>query len=401
MNDAIVRRMSEHDIEAAAMVQVEAFGGTVERRVQTLQVGPRYTWQDGWMVEDAGELAATAIAMPQTWWLGGVPYPASAIAAVGVRAVARRRGFATQLMRAILHADLEQRRPFSLLYPFQHGFYQRLGYAPSGLTHFYRIPLMHIPDAPQLRHKVRMLSPDDHQSVYELYRWSLVNSSGGLERDDAHWQARWQDADERWVVYADGDVGGYLVYETIEDQLNLTEMIAATPEAERALWSFLAAQVEQRRAVTYHAPVDKPLWAMLREPLMYQGTRRGFVLTDAAHLTVGLMARIVDVEAACALRVVPSYVRGSVALSLHDPVLEENNATFTLQFDDGQIRAERSQTIPDATCDIVTLTQLFCGVLSASAAYWMGRLDTSSISAALLDQALGGPKPFIHPADWF
>jgi predicted acetyltransferase len=140
--------MTEADIEAATRVQVEAFGGVLAEGVERYHAGPRYTWRDGWVVEEDGQIRAAAIAILARWWFGGTVYPISAVAGVAVRDVDRRRGFASELVRAIVHADQAAGRPYSVLYPFQHGFYRRLGYASVGLAHFWRIPVAHLPDDP-------------------------------------------------------------------------------------------------------------------------------------------------------------------------------------------------------------------------------------------------------------
>jgi predicted acetyltransferase len=392
--------MIEADIESSAQIRAAAFGGVVADGVQRFRAGPRYTWRDGWVVETDGEIGATATAFPVRWWLSGTAYAASAIGGVAVRATERRRGLASAMMRAILQADHEAGRPFSLLYPFQHGFYRRLGYATVGFTHFYRILLAQIVDHAPLRHNVRFVREADRPTVEARHRQAL-HRMGGLERSAAQWAQRWEKTEQTWVVYDDGAVGGYLAYERIEDHFHVGELIAITSEAERGLWSFVAAQIEQCRAVTYHAPTNTPLWAMLREPLMFDGANRGFILNDAAALTASLMARLVDVPAAFRARRCDPGLSGSVALALHDPVLDANNTTFAFTFADGQARAEPTNTASSASCDIVTFTQMFCGVLRATDARWYGLLEADDQTVALLDRAFAGPTPFLHPADWF
>src|SRR5258708_24330229 len=129
-----------------------------------------------------GEIRAAAIAIPATWWFRGVAYPISAIAGVAVRDVDRRRGFASAMMRSILKTDLAARRPYSALYPFQHGFYRRLGYASVGLMHYWRIPTAQLPDDPQLRRSVRQLVAADPAQVQGLYSQSLRGGARGLGR---------------------------------------------------------------------------------------------------------------------------------------------------------------------------------------------------------------------------
>lgn len=396
-----VRPMTEQDLPAAATAQSEAFGWNPESMIQRYGDNPSYTWRDGWLVEEDGVIGAAALAVPTTWWFDGASYAVSTIRAVGVRPVARRRGYASQMMRAIIRADHEARRPFSLLFPFQHGYYRRLGYATVGLTHFYRVPVSQIPDHPEQRRRVRAAREEDHEAIYDLHRRSLLAGVGGLERNARQWTSRWTKTDEHWVVYDHGGMQGYLAYQPIENEISVRELIATTPDAERGLWSFLAAQIEQHTAVTCHTPTSKPLWTIFREPLMFEATNRGFMLNDAAALTTGLMARLVDVVAAFERRTFPAELAETIVLDLRDPVLEANTTTLQVRFEDGRATATPITAPATISCDIVTLSQLFCGVARASDARWYGQLTGDDATIALLDRAFGRVTPFIHPADYF
>lgn len=393
--------MTEQDVPAAATAQSEAFGWNPESMIQRYADNPSYTWRDGWVVEEDGEIGAAALAVPTTWWFDGASYAVSAIRAVGVRPVARRRGYASQMMHGIVRADHEAGRPFSLLFPFQHGYYRRLGYATVGLTHFYRVPVSRIQDHPDQRRRVRAAREADHESIYDLHRRSLPAGVGGLERNARQWTARWAKTDESWVVYDHGGLQGYLAYQPIENEISVRELIAATPDAERGLWAFLAAQIEQHTAVTYHAPTNKPLWSIFREPLMHEAANRGFVLNDIAALTAGLMARLVDVPAAFARRAFPADLAATLVLDLHDPVLEANTGLLQIRFEDGRAEVTPATAPATASCDIVTLSQLFCGVVRASDARWYGQLTGDDATVALFERAFGNVTPFIHPADYF
>ena len=396
--------MTEADIEAAATVQVETFGGNLADAIDRYQYGPRATWHDGWVVGDGGEVRAAAIAIPARWWFRGRAYAASAIAGVAVRAVDRRRGLATELMRAILRAERQAELPFSLLYPFQHGFYRRLGYATVGLMHYWRIPTAQLASDAAVRAAVRPLRDADRPAVKDVYqRW--LERGGGLERTAEQWDQRWARGDERWVVY-DDDQGlqGYLAYRRVDRTLELRELVAERAHAERGLWAFLGAQVEQQSVIAFHAPLDQPLWAMLREPQMFEATNRGFLVNDAAALTVSFMGRAVDLRAALSQREFPAGVSGRFRIELHDPVLAPSGETFDVTLEGGhaQVEAEAQRRAPpDARCEIGTFSQLFCGALSASSARWYGLLDASDSAARLLDQAFPPGPPYVHPADWF
>ena len=393
--------MAEADVEQAAAVQVEAFGGVLADAVGRYHSGARYTWRDAWVVERDGEIGAAAIVIPLTWWFRGCSYAIGAVAGVAVRPVDRRRGLASQLMRAILADDCQRGRAYSLLYPFQHGFYRRLGYGSVGLMHFFRLPIAYLRDEPDLRSRVRLLREADRPAVEALFARSLrASAAGGLERPAVHWQRRWTQEDG-WVVYAEGDeISGYLAYRTAPNTLEVRELVAARSEAERGLWSFVAAQVEQRVSVTLHAEVGKPLWALLREPYMFEGPQHGFIINDVAGLTMSFMARGIDWTAALEGRTFPPGVQGRLSVQLDDVVFGPQG--FVLEVDAGHARVQAvGSDDADVRCEAATFSQLCCGALSASQARWYGLLEASDATVALLEKSFPFGPPFIHQFDWF
>jgi predicted acetyltransferase len=392
--------MAEADIEAAAAIQVDAFGGVLAEVVGRYHDGPRYSWRDAWVVERGGEISAAAIVIPATWWFRGQSFPISAVAGVAVRPVDRRRRLAHDLMHAILRRDVDLGRPFSLLYPFQHGFYRRLGYGSVGLMHFWRLPLARMPDEPELRTRVRLVREGDRPAIEAVFARSLrEHPAGGLERRAGQWQHRWTQ-EGNWLLYVDAAQGvtGYLVYRVTSGVLDVRELVALTSEAERGLWSFVAAQVEQRAAATYHSPVGKPLWATLSEPYMFEGPEHGFIVNDVAGLTMSFMGRGIDWSAALQPRTFEG-VRGQVSVELSDSVFGPRS--LRLEFADGRATLSDTSGSDGVRCDVSVFSQIYCGALSAAHARWYGLLAGDDASVALLDQAFPPGPPFITPFDWF
>jgi predicted acetyltransferase len=302
-------------------------------------------------------------------------------------------------MHAIVQADRELGRSFSLLFPFQHGFYRRLGYGSVGLMHYWRVPLAHLPDEPALRARVRVPREADRPIVEDLFaRTVRASAEGGLERNPGQWQRRWTQ-DEKWVVYDADGVRGYMAYRAPSNALEVRELVASTSEAERGLWSFVGAQVEQRASASYIAPVSKPLWAMLREPYMFEGPQHGFIINDVAGLTMSFMARGIDWSTALAARDIPSDAVGHLGVVLSDAVF--GACPFGLELADGHASVREAPATVDVRCDVSIFSQLYCGALSATNARWFGLLDADDAAVTLLDRAFPPGPPFIAPADWF
>jgi predicted acetyltransferase len=203
------------------------------------------------------------------------------------------------------------------------------------------------------------------------------------------------------VYEDDAGLGGYLAYRAVPNTLELRELVALRSDAERGLWSFIAAQVEQQAAVTFHAAVGKPLWAMLREPYMFEGERRGFIVRDVAGLTMSFMARGVDWLAALHGRPFPPAARGHLVVELDDAVFGAQTFELALADGRGSVRPANASAAAEVRCDVATFSQLCCGALRASDARWYGMLGASDSAVALLDAAFPFGPPFIHQFDWF
>ena len=244
--------MAEADIEAAAAIQVDAFGGVladIDRRATTTDRAPPSATRGS--SRRAARSAAVAISFPLRWWFRGQSYPTSAIAGVAVRPVDRRRRLAHDLMHAILQADMASGPPVFAAVSVPARLLSPLGYGSAGLMHFWRLPIAHLRDEPALRAHVRQLREADRPGEASCSRARCGRRpEGGLERNPGQWQRRWTQ-DETWLVYDEGGtLDGYLAYRPAPNTLEVRELVAATSEAERGLWSFVAAQIEQRASAT-------------------------------------------------------------------------------------------------------------------------------------------------------
>jgi predicted acetyltransferase len=248
---------------------------------------------------------------------------------------------------------------------------------------------------------VRQVVEADRAAVADLYSQSLRAGVGGLERNDGQWAKRWTRNDERWVVFDDGQVRGYLVYQPAQESLEVREFVALSPEAERGLWAFLAAQVEQRSAVTLLAPVDQAYWALLREPAMFEAVNRGFIINDVAALTMSFMVRVIDIRAALQARTFATDVAGQFSLEVRDPILAPSGQCFEVQLADGRAHVEPFHGQPDVHCEVAALSQIWSGALSATHAQRYGLLQAGRGQIELWDRAFPVGPPYIARADWF
>ncbi len=333
--------------------------------------------------------------------------PAMGLSAVAVAPHARGQKLARLMVEHALKDSQAQQLPLTMLYPFQHGFYRKLGWAWVGRSHQYRVAARHLPRYAERLHIVPY-DPFQHEPMLEaIYQREALKHNGWLKRWDWQWQSRVKPVTGREVYcYTDaGEVKGHVIvqFARLEPPQNVLaaivqEWVAPTPAVYRGILGFLASLRDQVSTIVWNTHTDDPF------PHLLQEQQRDPSLTIipsefgwSKHLgtiNAGFMWRLVDVEAAFRLR--PIAVQPSFALTFQitDPVLGDR--TITTEFIDGimQPTAQAASTV--ISISIEHLTELFAGFRRSRDLAWIGAItvegDAELLSA--LDRAWAISPPF-------
>src|SRR5262249_16425716 len=125
-----IRTAREADLERMAEIHGCCYpgSGTFEQQRREVLREPLGGMEARRVVESGGNIVAQGALYALEIWLGGRKRPAGGIASIAVAPEARRQGLAKALI-ASMHAELEARgAALSLLYPFEEGYYAKLGY---------------------------------------------------------------------------------------------------------------------------------------------------------------------------------------------------------------------------------------------------------------------------------
>nr|MBA3953123.1 GNAT family N-acetyltransferase [Rubrobacter sp.] len=119
-----IRTYREGDGEALARLMVAAFGDEVAsaREYFDAEQNPRLDPEQIHVIEEDGEVRASATVLPMEVFVDGEPAAMGGVAAVMVHPAYRRRRYAGDLMRAAL-GDMRVRGvTLTMLAPFAHAF---------------------------------------------------------------------------------------------------------------------------------------------------------------------------------------------------------------------------------------------------------------------------------------
>jgi predicted acetyltransferase len=352
-----LRRYREGDVDALARLGVAAFGGSVsdwEKYFDPAQ-NARLDLEQVHVIEEDGEVRASTTVLPLESFVEAEWRPMGGISAVMAHPAYRRRGYAGELMRAVLRDMRERDVSLSLLAPFAHAFYRIFGYELATEAIEYRLKPADLPTSPEQSH-LRAYRQEDLSSLMDLYIAEAERHTLSVRRSEGHWKKSLADKDKDVAVYErDGDVEGYIIYKISGWQdrdprrtLSVEEIVAATPRAREALLSFMAGLDPLVYSIELYTPRGEPLHPYLRSSHVN------------AKIEPDQMLRLVDVEDA--LGYLECVSEAPLVLDVRDDVIPENSGEYTIG--DGKVirGAEAGKSV---SLDVRQLAQLYAGYLPA------------------------------------
>lgn len=356
----------------------------------------------------AGERwVSTAISMPRTLSVPGGSVPVAAVTDVTVTPGYRRRGLLTQMMR---HQLTELTEPVSMLWPTESLIYGRFGYGQlarrvklSGLTQ----EMAFLPEVDLGPGSTDEVDQQMFLSVAPALRESIMPDRPGLlSRDDRWWRNELHDPERhrggggplRFALHfaEDGTPDGYARFRikgdsTLTDlgrEVIIGDLDATTPQAHAALWRWLLDLDLVRAFRMGAAPVDEPLFQLVRNPRMI-----------TAEVTDGAYARINDVPAALQARRYATEV--DLVLEVADSFLPDRGGRFRLTGGPDDAQVSRTEETPDLTVTARQLAMLYLGGVTARALAAAGLFDEHRPGAGRqLDAALVSERA-VHCPDSF
>lgn len=300
----------------------------------------------------------------------GGELPMAGTTLVGVLPTHRRRGVLRNLMQA--HFDDAVRRGDVLagLWASEAAIYGHFGYGPAAVQHELELQA----------HRARLLEPatgsirlavmdsaDGWAIPAALYDTVRAGVPGMLARDDTWWRwRRWYDPRHRrpggagrlqLAIHEDGGAPrGYLLYRRSsewhagypDDRLIVVELVATTPAARHALWSYALSMDLVARVKAWNQPADEPLPWLLADPRSVHGTSRD-----------SLWLRILDLPRALTGRRYAST--GSLTMAVTDPQLPANHGSFRLDASPDGATVQPHAGPADLTLHIRDLAAVFLG----------------------------------------
>jgi predicted acetyltransferase len=395
-----VRGYRAGDEGSLARLSAGAFGESVAYWERYYDEGenPRVDLDLIHVLEEDGDVRATATILPLEVFVDGKVAPMGGIAAVATHPAYRRRGYAGKLMRAVLQTMRERGMNLSMLWPFAHAFYRAYGWELAGEAVAYTLKPTDLPTSSEQKH-TRAYREEDLQRMMELLEEEAsrhllcVRRSGEQWRSERFWKRDWGGQQEAVVYEREGRLEGYILYRMSdwrEDRdpkrtLAVQELVWSTLGAREALISFLAAQDPMVFEIKHHTP---------RGELLHPYLRSSYV---KAEIEPEFMLRLVDVEGA--LESLDRTAHEPLVLEVSDDVIEDNAGSYTVG--DGEV-VRGVEAAERVVLDVRQLAQLYAGYLPARQLARHVLVEPGSPGALEILEALFPlDDPWVYPPDHF
>ncbi|WP_405921541.1 GNAT family N-acetyltransferase [Streptomyces sp. NBC_00122] len=329
---------------------------------------------------------------------GGAAVPASAVSNVAVLATHRRQGILTRMMAAELAAAHARGDVLSTLIAAEYPIYGRYGYGAATSVSEWEIDVprtgldRHLPpdlDGGRIDFadaaEVRRVGPELHERLRSV-------THGAVDRDERWWSlvtgleemSHRPYKDKFHAVYrtAAGEVAGLVTYQADDNwtdakvpqnTVQVRDLLAVTPEAQRALWHFLCSIDWVLKVRTGYRAPDDLVTHLLPDP------RSARSLTCSDFLWV----RLLDVVRALSARTYA--VGGVIVLDVTDAA---GPAGGRYRLDAGAGTCERTEEAADLRLDVSALGCLYLGDESAVRLGALGRVAEERPGALALADAV-------------
>jgi predicted acetyltransferase len=210
-----LRRHRVEERGELARLAVTAFGFGLEDAEKYFDPdqNPRLDAEQVYVVEEDGEVRASATVLPLEVFVDGKTVPMGGIAAVMTHPAYRRRGYAGDLMRAVLPGMRERDVHLSALWPFAHAFYRLYGWELAGESITYTLKPADLPTSPEQK-RLRAYRDEDVPRLMDLFDAEAADHALCVRRSEDHWRKGPRVGEKREIsVYErDGNVEGYAIY---------------------------------------------------------------------------------------------------------------------------------------------------------------------------------------------
>jgi predicted acetyltransferase len=398
-----IRHAKPEELDEMLTVMTTAFGVPKELWEAGFYTYPHDDIRNKQIVIVDGRIVSCLEYIPAEIYLGGSTVRMAGIAGVATLPDERKHGYAGMLMEYSISTMRELGYATSALYPFSFRWYRKYGWEFANQYLIFTTKPDNLPPYHEAA-QVRPYRDDDLPALMRLYDEHHSSRVGPFVRNEREWREHILPKYKKVHVYDSAGVQGYLIAGVGEDQdsarFHVKEILAGSEESRRGLIGFLGLLHPDYKTVELITS-DFDLRQLRLFPPRADW-EEGYESQADVRLRPGFMFRILDLKGALKSLVLrtPDF-NGELAIHLSDELAPWNEEPVLIA----------GRGVPEVTpgdspnwikADVRVLSQLYVGFMSASQAYSLGKIETSSPEAlALAERLFPESEPFIPAVNEF
>jgi len=360
--------------------EARAHGNRLDEDPEVLR--PHFDLDRSIAVFDQGNIVAGAHSHRVEMSIPGASTVIAGVANIAVQPTHTRRGLMTKMMHHQIRDIHERGEPLAALFARESVIYRRFGYGIGSLHERWTIDRQYNGYARsyESRGRIVFVDPVDITKEFpEVFRRTTMDRPGVFQRALHQWERDSHALEHKqggpgglfYAGYEEGGrVDGYVTYRITGTTLVVNELMAATEEANAALWRFCFDVDLISSTEAIKRPVDDPLPWMLADPRRLQRTTRD-----------GMWVRLIDVAASLNLR---RYMQNDrLVLEVRDELCPWNEGRFELEGSSEGATCRASSSSPDLVLAVSDLASAYLGAVSFSTLSQAGLVDEYTPGALL------------------
>ncbi|WP_026679286.1 GNAT family N-acetyltransferase [Fictibacillus gelatini] len=275
--------------------------------------------------------------------VAGTIVKAGGIGLVAVDILQRKQGVARELLLQSLYFFKKKGISIVTLYPFDTGFYKKMGFGHGTQISQYKIRPGSFPRYCGTEHLVLLEDTDENRKeVAACYNRMFKKTNGMTGRIDANMTSLFREGNHI-IAYKEGkNIKGYMAFTykseaTFVNDLLVKEFIYESPQVLNEMMAFFHSQKDQIKRVIIQTTDEHFRYVV---PDASNGESSAFdSIYLESHVTAGgMMYRIIDIERFFQTIQERNFnnMNGTLKLTVKDPFLAENSQSIIITFSDGK-----------------------------------------------------------------
>ena len=360
--------------------EARAYGNRLDDDPEVLR--PHFDLDRSIAVFDQGNIVGGTHSHRLEMSIPGASAVVAGVANIAVQPTHTRRGLMTRMLRHQINDIHERGEPLAALFARESVIYRRFGYGIGSLHERWMIDRQYNEYARPYESRGRIVFVDPvniTKEFPEIFRRSTMDRPGVFQRALHDWERESQAPEHGqggpgglfYAAYEEGGrMDGYATYRTSGTTLVVNELMAATTEANTALWRFCFDVDLISCTEAIKRPVDDPLPWMLADPRRLQRLTRD-----------GMWLRLIDVSASLMLR---RYMQSDrLVLEVRDELCSWNEGRFELEGSPEGATCRVSSSSPDLVLAESDLASGYLGTVKFSTLSQAGLVDERTPGALL------------------